>query len=95
MGVNPARDPGPGKTDSGISKKESTNNKAEKGKAIRLVPSVKESAPKKYVGSRTLDRAELGPGRIEKISDLAILNQSGGKSVLPACAACLNQVKHS
>jgi hypothetical protein len=46
-------------------------------------------------GSRTWDEAKLGPGRVEKILDLAILNPSRGKSVLPARMACTKKVKHS
>jgi hypothetical protein len=37
IGVTPAQDPGPGKTDSGVVKTESIKSKPKKGKAIRLV----------------------------------------------------------
>jgi hypothetical protein len=43
MGVTPARDPGPGKTDGGVSKTETNKNKPKKGKVIRLVPPGKEA----------------------------------------------------
>jgi hypothetical protein len=95
MGVTPARDPGPEKTDSGVDKTESSKNKPKKGKTIRVVPPGKEAAPQECVGSRTRDRAKLGPRRVDKIADLAILNQSRGKNVLPARTACAKQVKHS
>jgi hypothetical protein len=71
IGVTPAQYPGPGKTHSGVGKK---------GKVIRLVPPWKEAAPQECVGSRTQDRAKLGPGRVKKIADLTIFNQSTGKS---------------
>jgi hypothetical protein len=48
MGVTPARDPGPGKTDSNVSK---IKNKPKKGKAKRLVPPGKKVAPQECVGS--------------------------------------------
>jgi hypothetical protein len=38
MGVTPAQDPGPGKTDGGLSKTETNKSKPKKGKVIRLVP---------------------------------------------------------
>jgi hypothetical protein len=38
LGVTPARDLGPGKTDSGVGKKENKKIKPKKGKVIRLVP---------------------------------------------------------
>jgi hypothetical protein len=79
MGVTPARDPGPRKTNSGVEKKEPSKNKPKKGKAIRLVPPRKEAEPWECVGSRNRDRAKLGPGRVE-IEDFAILNKSRGKS---------------
>jgi hypothetical protein len=95
MGVNPAREPLPVKTDISVGKKESCKNKPKKGKSIHLVPPGKEAAPQDCVWSQIRNRAKLGPGRAEKIADLEILNQSRGKSVLPACAACVKQVKHS
>jgi hypothetical protein len=58
MGLTPARDPGPGKTDSGVSKTETNKIKPNKGKVIRLVPPGKEAAPQECVGSRTRDHAK-------------------------------------
>jgi hypothetical protein len=51
MGVTPARDPGPGKTNNGVGKTETNKNKPKKGKVIRLVPPGKEAASQKGVGS--------------------------------------------
>jgi hypothetical protein len=48
MGVTPARDPGPGKTGSNVSK---IKNKPKKGKAKRLLPPEKKAAPQECVGS--------------------------------------------
>jgi hypothetical protein len=45
MGVTPARDPGPGKTNSSVGKTETNNNKPKKVKLIRVVPPGKEAAP--------------------------------------------------
>jgi hypothetical protein len=80
MGVTPARDPGPGKSDDGVGKTQTNKSKLSKGKVIRLVPPGKEAAPQKFVGSRARDRAEAGPGLVRKIADLTIFNQSKGKS---------------
>jgi hypothetical protein len=44
MGVTPARDPGPGMTDSDVGKTETNKSKPKKGKVIRLVPPGKEAA---------------------------------------------------
>jgi hypothetical protein len=63
MGVTPARDPGPGKTDSNVGK---IKNKPKKGKAKRLVPPGKKAAPQECVGSRTRDRSKGEPGLVEK-----------------------------
>jgi hypothetical protein len=63
MGVNPARDPGPGKTDSNAGK---IKNKPKKGKAKRLVPPGKKAAPQECVGSRTRDRSKVKPGLVRK-----------------------------
>jgi hypothetical protein len=52
MGVTPARNPGPGKTDSNVGK---IKNKPKKSKAKRLVPPGKKEAPQECVGSRTRD----------------------------------------
>jgi hypothetical protein len=41
MGVTLARDPGPGKTDSGVVKTETNKSKPKKFKVVRLVPNVK------------------------------------------------------
>jgi hypothetical protein len=49
MGVTPARDPGPGKTDVGVGKTETNKNKPKTGKVIRLVPPEKETAPQECV----------------------------------------------
>jgi hypothetical protein len=80
MGVTPARDPGPGKTDGGVGKTETNKIKPKKGKVICLVPPGKEVAPQECIGGRTRDRAKLGPGLVKKIADLTIFNQSMGKS---------------
>jgi hypothetical protein len=80
MGVTPARDPGPGKTDGGFGKTETNKSKPKKGKVIRVVPPWKEAAPQEYVGSRTRDRAKAGPVLVRKIADLTIFNMSKGKS---------------
>jgi hypothetical protein len=45
MGVTPARDPGPGKTDSSVGKTETSKNMPKKGKIISLVSPGKEAAP--------------------------------------------------
>jgi hypothetical protein len=80
MGVTPARDPGPGKTDGGVGKTEKNKIKPKKGKVICLVPPGKEAATQECGGSRTRDRAKAGPGLARKIADLTIFNQSKGKS---------------
>jgi hypothetical protein len=95
MGVTPARDPGPGKTNSGVSKTETNKNKHKKGKLIRLVPQGKEAAPQECAGSRTRDRAKLGPGRVKKIADLTRANQSTGKSGSYDHAARVGMDNHS
>jgi hypothetical protein len=66
MGVTPAQDPGPGKTDSNVGK---IKNKPKKGKAKRLVPPGKKAAPPECVGSRTRDHSKVKPGRVRQISD--------------------------
>jgi hypothetical protein len=63
MGVIPARDPGPGKTDSNVGK---IKNKPKKHKAKRVVPPGKKAAPQECVGSRTRDRSKGEPGIMEK-----------------------------
>jgi hypothetical protein len=63
MGVTPARDSGPGKTDSNVGK---IKNKPKKGKAKLLVPPGKKAAPQECVGSRTRDRSKVKPGLVEK-----------------------------
>jgi hypothetical protein len=45
MGVTPVRDPGRGKTDSGVGKTERNNNKPSKGKVKSLVPPGEKAAP--------------------------------------------------
>jgi hypothetical protein len=87
MGVTPARNSGPGKTDGGVGKTETNKSMPKKGKVIRVVPPGKEAAPQEYIGSQTQDRAKLGPGRVKKIADLTIFNQSTGKSGSYAHAA--------
>ena len=91
MGVTPARDPGPGKTDGGVGKV--IKDKPMKGKATSLVPPGKAAAPQECVGSRTRDRAKRGPGLVKKIEDPPIFNESSGKSVLPARAAREQEAK--
>jgi hypothetical protein len=95
MGVTPARDPGPGKTDGGVGKTETNKNKPKKGKVIRLVLPGKEAAPQECVGSRTRDRAKAGPWLVKKIADLTIFNQSKGKSGSYAHAARVGMQNHS
>jgi hypothetical protein len=51
MGVTPARDSRPGKTDSNVGKIKTSKNKPKKGKAKRLVPPGKKAAPQECVGS--------------------------------------------
>jgi hypothetical protein len=51
MGVTPARDPGPGKTNGGVGKTETNKSKPKKGNVIRLVPPGKEATPHECVGS--------------------------------------------
>jgi hypothetical protein len=63
MGVTPARDPGPGNTDSNVGK---IKNKLKKGKLKRLVPPGKKAAPQGCVGSRTRDRSKGEPGFVGK-----------------------------
>jgi co-chaperonin GroES (HSP10) len=95
MGVTPARDPGPGKTDSGVEKTETNKNKPNKGKVIRLVPPGKEEEPQECVGSRTRDQAKLRPRRVKKIADPMIFNQSTGESVSYAHATCMGMDSHA
>jgi hypothetical protein len=95
MGVTPARDPGPGNTDSGVGKTETNKNKPDKGKVIRLVRPGKETAPQECVGSQRRDRAKPGPGRVKKIADLTIFNQSTGKSGSYAHAVRVGMENHS
>jgi hypothetical protein len=54
-GVTPARDPGPGKTDSDVGKTETSKNKPKKGKVTSLVPPCKEVGPQDRTGSQTQD----------------------------------------
>jgi hypothetical protein len=81
IGVTPARYPGPGKTDIGVEKTETSKTKPSKGKVKSLVPPCKKAAPQECVGSRTQDRAKADPGLVKKIADPAIFNQSSWKSV--------------
>jgi hypothetical protein len=64
MGVTPGRDTGPWKTDNNNVNK--IKNKPKKGKAKRLVPPGKKSAPRECVGSRTRDRSKVKPGLVRK-----------------------------
>jgi hypothetical protein len=95
MGVTPARDPGPGKTNGGVGKTETNKSKPKKGKVICLVPPGKEAAPQECVGSRTRYRAKLGPDLVKKIADLTIFNQSKGNSGSYAHAARVGMQNHS
>jgi hypothetical protein len=95
MGVTPAQDPIPGKTDGGVDKTETNKSKPNKGNVIHLVPPGKEAAPQECVGSRTRDRAKAGPGLVKKITDLTIFNQSKGKIGSYAHAARLGMQNHS
>jgi hypothetical protein len=63
MGVTPARDPGPEKTDSNVGK---IKNKPKKGKAKRLVLPGKKAAPQENVGSQTWDRSKVKPRLVKK-----------------------------
>jgi hypothetical protein len=63
MGVTPARDPGPGKTDSNVGK---IKNNPKKGKSKRLVPPGKKAAPQECVGIRTRERSKGKPRLVEK-----------------------------
>jgi hypothetical protein len=94
MGVTPARDPGPGKTDNGIGETETSKNKPRKCKVKSLVPPGKKGAPQGCIGSRTRARARAEAGLVKKITDPAILNQSSGKSVSYSHADCVGQAKH-
>jgi hypothetical protein len=94
MGVTPAQDPAPGKTDSGVGKTETSNTKPIKGNVKSLVPPGKKAAPQECVGSRTRDRAKVEPGLVKKITDPAIFNQSSGKSVSYSHADWVGQAKH-
>jgi hypothetical protein len=51
MGVTPAQEPVPGKTDGSVGKPETNKSKRKKGKIIHLVPPGKEAAPQECVGS--------------------------------------------
>jgi hypothetical protein len=95
MGVTPAQDPGPGKTDGCVGKTETNKSNPNKGKVISVVPPGKEAATQECVGSRTRDRAKLGPGLVKKIADLTIFNQSKGKSGSYAHAARVGIQNHS
>jgi hypothetical protein len=45
MGVTPAQDPGPGKTNNGVGKTKTSKKNTNKGTFIRLLPPGKEAAP--------------------------------------------------
>jgi hypothetical protein len=94
MGVTPARDPGPGKTDGSVGKTEKNKSKPKKVNVIRLVPPGKDVAPQECVGNQTRDRAKLGPGRVKKIADLTIFNHSKGKSGSYAHTARVGMKNH-
>jgi hypothetical protein len=95
MGVTPARDPGPGKTNSGVGKTETSKNKPNKVKVISLVPPRKETETQECVGCRTQDRAKRGPRRVKKVADSEIFDQSTGKSVSYAQVVRVGQEKHN
>ena len=95
MGVTPARDPGPGKTDSGVRKTETSKTIPRKGKVRSLVP-LGRAAPQECVGSRSRDRrAYAGSGLMTKIADSAILNESSGKTYLRAARDGVVNVRKS
>ena len=94
MGVTPERDPGPGKTDRGVGKKETSKTKPRKGKTKSLVP-LGKAAPQECVGSQTRDRAHVGSGLVTKIADSAILNESSGKTYARAAHDDVGQVQKS
>jgi hypothetical protein len=60
MGVTPARDPGPGKTDNCAGKTGTSKTKPSKGKVKSVVPPGKNTAWQECVGSRTQDHAKAG-----------------------------------
>jgi hypothetical protein len=94
MGVTPARDPGPGKTDSGVGKTETSNNTPNKSKVTSLVLPGKEAEPYEcWESNPRLSEARTRAS--EKVADPAIFNQSTGKIVSYAHAACMGQDKHS
>jgi hypothetical protein len=77
MGVTPARDPGPGKTDINVGK---IKSKPKKGKAKRLVTPGKKAATQECVGIRTRDRSKVKPGLVRKdIRSLSSDNLQQGK----------------
>jgi hypothetical protein len=94
MGVTLARDPGPGKTDSGVGKTETCKTKPSKGTVISLVSPGKKAAPRECVESLTRERAKTEPMLVKKIADPAIFNQSSGKSVPYSHVDCGGQAKH-
>jgi hypothetical protein len=94
MGVTPARDPGPGKTNSGVRKTETSKIKPSKGKVKNVVLPGKKTSPRECVRSRTRDRAKAEPALVKKIADPTIFNQSSGKSVSYSHTARVGQAKH-
>jgi hypothetical protein len=95
MGVTPAREPGPGKTDSGVGKTETSKTKPSKGKVKSLILPGKKAAPQECVGSLTGDRAITETGLVNKIADHAIFNQSSGNIVSYSHTDCVGQAKHA
>jgi hypothetical protein len=95
MGVTPERYPGTGNTDSGVGKTETRKKNPKKGKVLHFVPPRKEATPQECAGSQTRDRAKQGPGRVKKIADPKIFNQSAGKSVSHAHVAHVGMEKHT
>jgi hypothetical protein len=97
MGVTPAREPGPGKTDSNVGKIKTSKIKPKKGKAIRLVPLGKKAALQECIGSRTRDHSKGEPRlvvqdfRSSVSSDL----QPGKKEVLTSYEQSRGKTKKS
>jgi hypothetical protein len=81
MGVTPAQDQVPVKTDRGFGKTETSKTKPSKGKVKSLVPPGEKAAPQECVGSLNRDRAKAEPELVKNIADPAIFNQLSGKSV--------------
>jgi hypothetical protein len=104
MGVTPAKDPGPGKTDGGVSKtrktdsfvgkKETSKTRPGKGKLRNLLP-LGKAAPQECAGSRTRDRGKAGPALVTKIADSAATMSHQGKTYARATRHGVGNVRKS